>query len=173
MTIVTRRALLIPYNESLQSDFLVLNCCAKNRAQMNGPHTVATAKYLFQNLLNDDNLYARAVLDSRTRDYMGHICISHLEDSLPELSYIFDKAYWGQGIAYESLKAFFSKAVRDLQLRQIKATSNLSHIASNRLLEKLGFELKGQCQDDFGPYNEYLFTSDEVADETALSGTLA
>ncbi|EGU48205.1 acetyltransferase-related protein [Vibrio ichthyoenteri ATCC 700023] len=172
MTIVTRRALLVPYNESLQSDFLVLNCCAKNRAYLDGPHTVATAKLLFQNILNDETLYARAVLDSRTRDYMGHIFISHL-DSEPELGYIFDKAYWGQGIGYEALKAFFSKAVRDLQLHKIKATSNMAHTASNRLLEKLGFELKGQSNNDFGPYNEYLFTSDEVANETLLHEILA
>lgn len=172
MTIVTRRALLIPYNESLQSDFLVLNCCAKNRAHMNGPHTVATAKQIFQKLLNDENSYARAVLDSRTRDYMGHIVISHL-DSQPELSYIFDKAYWGQGIAFESLKAFFGKAVRDLNLHQVKATSTIEHQASIQLLDKLGFEFKGQYDDDFGPYYEYQFTYDEVADETSLYGNLA
>lgn len=168
MTIVTRRVLLVPYNESLQSDFLVLNCCAKNRAQMNGPHTVATAKLLFQNILNDETLYARAVLDGRTRDYVGHIFISHL-DSKPELGYIFDKAYWGQGIAYEALRAFFTKAVRDLRLPQINATSKVGHVASIRLLEKLGFELIGQKCDDFGPYNQYRFISDDFRSDDYLA----
>ena len=167
MTIVTRRALLVPYNESLQSDFLVLNCCAKNRAQMNGPHTVAASKQSFQIVLNDKNVYARAVLDSHTREYMGHIFLGDL-DTIPELDYIFDKAYWGKGIAFESLKAFFGKAVRDLNLSQVRARSNSNHIASIRLLEKLGFELKGQSSDYFGPYNEYSFTYDVEEDEMSL-----
>lgn len=32
VTIATRRTLLIPYTEAFESDFLVLNYCAKNRA---------------------------------------------------------------------------------------------------------------------------------------------
>ena len=84
MTIVTRRALLVPYNDSLQSEFLILNCCAINRAQMNGPHTVSSAKQLFRKIMTDKSIYARAVLDSHTREYMGHVFISNL-DTDPEL----------------------------------------------------------------------------------------
>ena len=93
MTIVTRRSLLVPYNESLQSEFLMLNCCAINRAEMNGAHTVASAKKLFNKVMTDRNVYAMAVLDSATRDYIGHVFISDLDND-PELGFIFDKNYW-------------------------------------------------------------------------------
>ena len=169
MTIVTRRSLLVPYNESLQSDFLLLNCCAKNRAEMNGPHTVSSAKQLFERVLHDRNIYARAVLDSQTREYMGHIFISDL-DTQPELGYLFDKAFWGKGIATESLAAFFPKAVRDLNLTHVIATSNVDHQASIKLLKKLGFQFISHKRDTFGPYDEFLFTSDAVEGQAWLSG---
>ncbi len=172
MTIVTRRSLLVPYNESLQSDFLLLNCCAKNRAEMNGPHTVSSAKQLFSRMLHDETIYARAVLDSQTRDYMGHVFISTL-DGLPELGYIFDKLYWGKGIASEVLVSFFNRAVRDLNLTQVMATVNSGHEPSIKLLNKLGFELVAHKQDAFGPYDEYRFTSDEAEYLSSQDETLA
>lgn len=172
MTIVTRRSLLVPYNESLQSEFLILNCCAVNREQMNGPHTVSSAKQLFAKVMTDSSIYARAVLDSQTREYMGHLFISDL-DSEPELGYIFDKAFWGKGIASEALQAFLPKAVRDLRLERVIATSNIDHDASIKILKKLGFELQGQKSDTFGPYYEYLFTSDVVVGSREVNESLA
>ncbi|WP_159653728.1 GNAT family N-acetyltransferase [Vibrio atypicus] len=169
MTIVTRRSLLVPYNESLQSDFLLLNCCAKNRAQMNGPHTVSSAKQLFERVLHDRNIYARAVLDSHTREYMGHVFISDL-DTKPELGYLFDKAFWGKGIGSEALVAFFPKAVRDLNLTHVMATSNIDHQPSIKILNKLGFEFSAHKRDTFGPYDEFLFTSDAAVGQSWLSG---
>lgn len=71
MAIVTRRMLLLPYNESLQLEFVMLNCCAKNRAEMNGPHTVASAKQLFEKILDDENIYSMAVLESTSVTIWG------------------------------------------------------------------------------------------------------
>lgn len=172
MTIVTRRSLLVPYNDSLQSEFLMLNCCAINRAQMNGAHTVSSAKKQFEKVLNDRNMFAMAVLDSHSREYMGHVFISDL-DTLPELGYIFDKDYWGRGIASEVLQAFFSKAVRDLNLERVIATANVDHQPSIRILQKLGFELNAHKQDTFGPYDEFVFTSDVAVNQPLLVGNLA
>ncbi|NIY89842.1 GNAT family N-acetyltransferase, partial [Vibrio campbellii] len=118
--------LLLPYNESLQLEFVMLNCCAKNRAEMNGPHTVSSAKQLFEKILDDENVHSMAVLESTSRDYMGHVFISNL-DHEPELGFIFDKAYWGKGLATEALKAFFPKACRELGLHKVKASVNSHH----------------------------------------------
>ncbi|KJY85380.1 acetyltransferase [Vibrio galatheae] len=172
MTIVTRRSLLVPYNESLQSEYLMLNCCAINRAQMNGAHTVSSAKAQFEKVLNDRNIFAMAVLDSHNREYMGHVFVSDL-DTQPELGYIFDKDYWGRGIASEVLQAFFSKAVRDLNLERVAATANVGHEPSVRILNKLGFKFNAHKRDMFGPYDEFVFTSDAVADRPLLAGNLA
>ncbi|GAK86977.1 N-acetylglutamate synthase [Vibrio ponticus] len=172
MTIATRRVLLVPYNDSLLSDFVVLNCCVKNRAHMNGPYSVSKARELFENILSDDTRYDRAVLDSFTREYIGHISVQGLSTE-PELVFIFDKAYWGQGIASEALGAFFSKALRDLNLNSVKATANVDHVASIRLLEKLGFEKKGLNSDMYGPFYQFQFTSDEAVNENALFESLS
>jgi len=172
VTIATRRVLLVPYTESLLSDFVVLNCCVKNRAKMNGPYTVSKAREVFEHILSDHTLYARAVLDSRTREYIGHIFISDIQ-SVPELGYIFDKAYWGEGIASEAVGAFFNKVLRDLSLHSVKATSSVDHPSSIRILEKLGFEKKGLNSDSHGPFFEYLFTSDVVVNESGILETLS
>ncbi len=164
MTIATRRLLLIPYNESLQSDFLMLHCCAKNRAEMNGPHTVASAKQLFHQVMHDPTLYALAVLDQTSREYIGHVFVCHL-DKKPELGFIFDKYYWNKVIGSEALKAFFPKALYECQLETITATVNTQHIASIKILQKLGFQLSGERSDGYGPFYEYVFTADVLADQ--------
>lgn len=168
MAIVTRRMLLLPYDESLQLEFVMLNCCAKNRAEMNGPHTVASAKQLFDKILDNKNIYSLAVLESTTRDYMGHIFISHL-DSEPELGFIFDKSYWGKGLATEALTAFFPKACRELGLQRVTANVNSGHYASLAVLEKLGFVKMKESKDLYGPYFEMVFINDEVVGESSAA----
>ncbi|RTZ15387.1 N-acetyltransferase [Vibrio aquaticus] len=173
MTIVTRRALLVPYNDSLQSEFLMLNCCATNRAEMNGPHTVSSAKRLFNQVMNDENVHAMAVLDSLSRDYIGHVFISGLNSDEPELGFLFDKKHWGKGFASEVLQSFFPKAIYNLGLSKVVATANVGHMASIRILSKLGFVLNTQKEDMFGPYGEYVFTSDVAVEPPLLVGNLA
>ncbi len=168
MAIVTRRMLLLPYDESLQLEFVMLNCCAKNRAEMNGPHTVASAKELFEKILDDGNTHSLAVFESASREYMGHIFISQL-NSNPELGFIFDKAYWGKGLATEALKAFLPKACRELGLNKVTATVNCGHQASIAVLEKLGFTKISESKDLYGPYFEMEFTSDAVAGESSAA----
>ncbi|NGZ13232.1 GNAT family N-acetyltransferase [Vibrio aestuarianus] len=167
VTTATRRTLLLPYTDSLESDFLMLNCCAKNRAQMNGPKTVASAKQLFQRVLHDPNLYAMAVLDGYNREYMGHIFVE-LEEGGAELGFLFDKMYWGKGIATEALKAFVPTACHQLQLSRLKAMVNIDHRASIEVLKKIGFTLKGEKEDIFGPYFVFEFTSDVAVNERLM-----
>ncbi len=87
---------------------------------------------------------------------MGHVFICNLSTE-PELGYIFDKAYWGQGFAKEALKAYFPKAVKDLKLNKVVATSNTHHQASIRLLKALAFEQVGESSDSFGPFYKFQF----------------
>ncbi|MDF2155549.1 GNAT family N-acetyltransferase [Vibrio sp. CAU 1672] len=160
--------LLLPYSESLQLEFVMLNCCAINRAQMNGPHNVASAKQLFNKILDDDSVYSMAVLDNSSRDYMGHVFISHLDDQA-ELGFIFDKTYWGRGLATEALKAFFPKACRELGLERVRANVNVNHQAAIAVLEKLGFSKSKEYKDLYGPYYELEFTSGAVVGESSAA----
>ncbi|EKO3565225.1 GNAT family N-acetyltransferase [Vibrio metschnikovii] len=154
MTIVTRRTLIVPYTETFESDFLMLNCCAKNRAQMNGPKTVAAARQQFQRILHDPHLHAMAVLDNYNREYMGHLYVE-VDEQSAELGFVFDKSYWGQGIANEALQAFFPKICQRLHLEKVMARVNAQHAAAQSILDKLGFVSIRTEDDIFGVFYEY------------------
>ena len=172
MTIVTRRTLLVPYTDALESEFLMLNCCAKNRAQMNGPKTVASARRLFKTVLHDPDMHSMAVLDNYNREYMGHVVIETYRNGDAELSYLFDKAYWGNGYASEALKAYFPHICKQLALSMVVAKVNIGHEPSIAILNKLGFKLQGKEENEFGPYYRFEWyqrpvvkEDDEVASE--------
>ncbi|GLT17320.1 N-acetyltransferase [Vibrio zhanjiangensis] len=160
MIIATRRTLLMPYNESLQSEFLMLNYCTKNRMLMDGSYTVSSAKRLFQRILHDPSIYSLAVLDNQSRDYIGHVFIYNL-DERPTLGFLFDKAYWGRGIASEVLSAFLPQALHHLHLYQVIASVDSHHIASIRVLEKIGFEQQSDLSSQKSAHRHYVFTSCE------------
>ncbi|WP_117233552.1 GNAT family N-acetyltransferase [Vibrio maerlii] len=154
MTIVTNRTLLVPYTEEHMGDFIRLNCCPINRAEMNGPHKPKSAMGLFENVLKVSHqtpTSAMAVLDLSTREYIGHVFISR-EDNDFELGFIFDKSVWGQGIATEVLSAYLPKAIYRMDLTHIIATVNTHHTPSKKLLERLGFDVTAQKEDEYGPY---------------------
>ncbi len=168
MTIATRRTILVPYTDHLESDFLMLNVCAKNRKYMNGPHTLSSARALFQRVLNDTLIHAMAVLDIRSREYLGHVFVSKEEKTTSgELGYIFDKLYWNRGIASEVLKAFIESVKTEMGLDALTANVDKGHTPSIRLVEKLGFEHHGIERDEFGAYHKYRLTFDEVVYENS------
>jgi len=172
MTIATSRTLLVPYTEQLEHDFIVLNCCSVNRAEMNGPHTLKTAKRLFSEILSREKHFARAVIDNNTREYIGHLAITQF-DGENELVFLIDKAFWNKGIASEVLRPFFSMACFELNIGHVMATVSVDHQASIRLLEKLGFTQQAIKKDAYGPYYLYHFndgkssTSYEVVAQSA------
>ncbi|CAH0526698.1 GNAT family N-acetyltransferase [Vibrio hippocampi] len=172
MTIVTQRTLLVPYTEELESDFVMLNVCAKNRQHMNGAHTVDSARALFQKVLTDKQQYAFAVLDIRTRDFIGHVFIS-LNEPTAELGYLFDKKYWRQGYATEVLSAFVPEAMKALSLSALCASVDIGHTASLRLLDKLGFDWVSEASDEFGPYLNYQFIYDAEEDGSSAHESLS
>ncbi|NAW68396.1 GNAT family N-acetyltransferase [Vibrio sp. V27_P1S3P104] len=160
VTIVTRRTLIVPYTDAFESDFLMLNCCVKNRAQMNGPKTVASARQLFQRILHDEHLYAMAVLDNYNREYMGHMYIE-IYDEYAELGFLFDKSYWGQGLASEALSAFFPNICQRLNLRQVMSIVNAEHASAIAILHKLGFQHQHTQEEMFGHFHQYQWLTPE------------
>ena len=96
----------------------MLNVCAKNRQHMNGPHSLQTARQLFQTLLEEPKIFAMAVLDIRTRDYLGHVFVDNVKEQA-ELVFLFDKQYWNQGIATEVLQRFLPTASHELGVQSL------------------------------------------------------
>jgi ribosomal-protein-alanine N-acetyltransferase len=55
------------------------------------------------------------------------------------LAYYLARPYWGRGLATEAGRAFVEYGFRKLGLSRVVAGANAANIASNRVLEKLGF----------------------------------
>lgn len=154
MTIVTSRTIMVPYTEEFKGDFIRLNCCPINRVEMNGPHTSKSALNLFDQVLKSTQVAptsAMAVLDLSSREYIGHVFVTQDESEF-ELGFIFDKSVWGNGIATEVLLSYVPKVIARQNISHLTATVNTHHLASQKLLDKLGFVVTAEEQDEFGPY---------------------
>jgi ribosomal-protein-alanine N-acetyltransferase len=55
------------------------------------------------------------------------------------LAYYLARPYWGQGLATEAARAFVDYGFSRLGLARIEAGMNTRHVASVRIVEKLGF----------------------------------
>ncbi|CAN7511075.1 GNAT family N-acetyltransferase [Phenylobacterium sp. LjRoot164] len=63
-----------------------------------------------------------------------------------ELIYGFARAYWGRGYATEAARALLAACTPDA----VDATIDPANLASWRILEKLGFVVVGEEEDEFG-----------------------
>ena len=60
-----------------------------------------------------------------------------------ELAYRLARAAWGRGVATEAAGALVAHGLRTLALRQLVAVTYPDNLASQRVLDKLGFERRG------------------------------
>ncbi|MDQ3799942.1 MAG: GNAT family N-acetyltransferase [Acidobacteriota bacterium] len=60
-----------------------------------------------------------------------------------ELGYLFDRAVWGKGFATEAARACLDYGFGKLGFREIIAITDLENIASQKVLEKIGFTQRG------------------------------
>ena len=86
-----------------------------------------------------------AIIDKRTESFIGWTGLKYeqglrKEFSYYDLGYRLLKKYWGKGIAtetaIESLKYGFEK----LELNEIGAAADINHLASNKILQKIGLQ---------------------------------
>ena len=60
----------------------------------------------------------------------------------PDLGFAFLNAHWGQGFAYESSLAVLAESRDKFSLRRVIAMADEDNVASNHLLDKLGFRFE-------------------------------
>jgi len=63
-----------------------------------------------------------------------------------EIGFLFNRAYWGNGYALEAMQSVAEYAFEDLRLRRLWARFHDGNIASQRLLERLGFSREGRLR---------------------------
>ena len=73
-------------------------------------------------------------------DIVAGYVTSFLRDGLREVAYWFGREHWGKGIATEALRALLAQVTE----RPLHARVVVDHIASRRVLEKVGFSVQAR-----------------------------
>lgn len=104
------------------------------------PYKPMTKEEVEENLLwriRTDEMIA--VEQKENHKMIGNIYFGKRDFESLEIGYIFNRAYWGKGYAYESVEALM-KAAFQQGIHRIYAECDPVNIASWKLLERLGFE---------------------------------
>jgi ribosomal-protein-alanine N-acetyltransferase len=60
-----------------------------------------------------------------------------------DIGFVLNRDFWGQGIAQEALKAVITYGFQNLNINRIEAVIEPPNIASQKLVERLGFVREG------------------------------
>jgi len=101
--------------------------------------------------------YNFAVTEIDNDEVIGGIGLSNLdwEDKKAELGYWLGRNYWGRGFTTEAVSLFTNYAFNNLKLHRIYACTFDKNIASQRVLEKCGFQLEGTLREAMFKRNRY------------------
>ncbi len=91
---------------------------------------------------------------------IGYILFNKFDDGVYEIGWIFNRAYWRQGYAYESCKALLDHAFEAENAHKIFAEA-IDGVKSVGLMKKLGMRLEGiqrkQTKDNAGNWADLYF----------------
>jgi RimJ/RimL family protein N-acetyltransferase len=76
----------------------------------------------------------------------------HLE---VEVSYLLDKAYWGQGLATEAAQGIVRYAFESLNLSRLICMIDPDNGASVKVARNIGMTLEKEMEDEYGPFLLY------------------
>lgn len=89
----------------------------------------------------DSGCYAVALKSGKV---IGNFNMNQGPYSTWELSFVFHSGYWGQGYAFESMRALLKYAFNSMHARRITARCNPLNESSWKLLERVGFRQEGR-----------------------------
>ncbi|MFV0393915.1 MAG: GNAT family N-acetyltransferase [Coprobacillaceae bacterium] len=139
-TIITNRLSIRYFKESDNKD--LYNYLSDKEVLQYEPYQPFTIEQANEEALRrskDTNFYAVCLNDT----LIGNIYLAKGEFNTWELGYVFNRNYWGQGYATESVLALLDYAFNQLQARRIKALCNPENKASWTLLQRLGMRREG------------------------------
>ena len=76
---------------------------------------------------------------------MGRFNLYDLRDGAANVGYRVAERVTGRGVASGALRELCRKAERDHGLRTLSAETSTANVASQRVLEKAGFSVSGNC----------------------------
>jgi [ribosomal protein S5]-alanine N-acetyltransferase len=86
-----------------------------------------------------------------------------------ELAYAFLPEFWGQGLATEISQAILKRAFEDLGLREVVCFTLTTNVASQRVMQKLGFQFERAGVHVNLPHVFYRLKADEFAGRSRLA----
>jgi [ribosomal protein S5]-alanine N-acetyltransferase len=93
---------------------------------------------------NENGFSRWAVVEKAAGEIIGSCGLARLADSGEiELGYLFAKHAWGKGYATEASAACLRYGFEQMRLTEVIALTDPGHVASQRVLEKLGFARRG------------------------------
>lgn len=87
-----------------------------------------------------------AMIHKETNAFMGWAGLKFVTGAINQhvnyydLGYRLSRNYWGQGYATEAAKAALNYGLEELKLNEIFAAAHIDNLASNKILQKLGFQ---------------------------------
>lgn len=104
---------------------------------------------------------AVAAVHKETAKVIGYILFNEFGEGVYEIGWFFNRAFWGQGVAYESCKAVIDYAFDKMNAHKVFAET-IDGIKSVNLMKKLGMKPEGiqrsQTKDNFGNWADlYLY----------------
>ena len=103
---------------------------------------------------------AVAAIHKNTGKVIGYILFNEFDESVYEMGWFFNRAFWGQGFAYESCKAVIDYALDTMNAHKVFAET-IDGMKSVNLMKKLGMKLEGvqrsQTKDNFGNWADVYF----------------
>ncbi len=96
------------------------------------------------NYQNENGFCRWAVLSKDNSEIVGSCGFARPHGTKEiELGYLLARAFWGKGLATEAAAACLKYGFEKLQFREIIALTDLANIASQRVLNKIGFVRRG------------------------------
>ncbi len=84
-------------------------------------------------------------VESATGRSLGFHLLNHIRgESIIQIGFVLEKSAWGKGFAEEMAAAVLRYGFADLKLPRIVGMASLENHASQRVLEKIGLERKGE-----------------------------
>jgi len=82
-----------------------------------------------------------------------------------ELGYLFDRSFWGNGFATEAAAACLKYGFEQLKFPETIAITDLENVASQKVLEKIGFNKRGVEKIDDEDNLIYIAKNSKISNE--------
>ena len=92
-----------------------------------------------------------AMIEKSTRNFIGWNGLKFVTERINGRSNYYDLGYrlvpdyWGKGFATEGALVSVSYAKEELKLHELYAAAHVDNVASNRIIQKLGFDMLNQA----------------------------